>query len=77
MNKSQFLSLYIYPPNEAKIRIRMLFNTDAFMRNNTIKVTTGKVSLQDALSYYVPKYKKNGKRDTRSIEQQIEDPDVS
>lgn len=72
MDKLEFLNSFIYAPN----RIRMQFDIEAFMNDETILVVEEKLSLEELLSYYVPKYEKQGERDIRDIKQQLKDPDV-
>lgn len=73
MEKSQFLNQFVFNPK----KITMLFNVNAFIADQALKITTERISTTELLDYYVPKYEKNGKRDARNIEQQITDPYVS
>ncbi len=70
MDKSEFLAQFVYQPD----KIRMLFDVPLFLQNATIEITQEEVSLRELLDFYVPKYKKEGKFDSRGIEEQITDP---
>ena len=72
MDKQEFLNTYIYAPS----KIRMRFDVEAFISDETIQVVKEKLGLQDLLSYYVPKYEKQGERDMRDIKQQLKDSDT-
>ena len=72
MDKLEFLNTFVY----ATDKIRMRFDVKAFMSDETIQVVKEKLSLEELLSYYVPKYEKHGERDIRDMKQQLKDPDV-
>lgn len=72
MDKQEFLNTFIYAPD----KIRMRFDVETFLNDETIQLVKEKLSLEDLLSYYVPKYEKRGERDIRDIKQQLKDPDV-
>ena len=73
MDKQEFLNTFIYAPD----KIRMRFVIEAFLNDETIQVVKERLSLEELLNYYVPKYEKRGDRDIRDIKQQLKDSDVS
>ena len=72
MNKLDFLSYFVYQPD----KIRMRFIVSSFFQNATIEITKEEVNLRDVLDFYVPKYKKEGKFDTRVIDVQVLDFEI-
>jgi hypothetical protein len=74
MNKSKFLELYINCPGEVKIRMALVI--PSFLENETIRITEETIQLKDMLDFYVPKYEKHGKFDSRDFNEQVLDPEV-
>ena len=74
MNKSEFIHQFIDCPGDVKIRVT--FDIQAFLDNNTIVITKDIVLFRDVFDFYVPKYEKSGKFDTRTFDEQVLDPNI-
>lgn len=74
MDKHLFLDFYIY---DRLIKIRVIFNADQFLHNQSINIASETVSLATMISYYVPVSKKREGCDCRGIEERIKDADTS
>lgn len=70
MTKAKFIQRY------QTSKIRVLFNYDVFIRDDTISVVEETIALSEMLAYFVPKYKKDCKLDRREIIEQIADHTV-
>lgn len=69
MNKLEFLQTY-------GDKLTIWFDYAEFERDDAFTVAEGRVSLDGLGTYFVPRYKKHGVCDNRSIEEQFDDEDV-